>query len=56
MRSLFFIRRVAAGENVQVGQYYDFNTKEILWSFPRLFNGTSALKNSTELKEYVPNL
>ena len=41
------------GENVQVGQYYDYKTKRVLWAFPRLYNGTAALQNSTELKELI---
>ena len=40
----------AHGEKVQIGQYYNYNTKEIVWAYPRLFDGTEALQDSSELR------
>ena len=44
------IRLAAHGEKIQIGQYYDYNQKEIIWAFPRLFDGTSSMNDNTELK------
>ena len=38
------------GESVQIGQYYDYNTKQIIWAFPRFANGSSALEDESELQ------
>ena len=38
-----YFRLAAHGEKVQIGQYYNYNTKEIVWAYPRLFDGTEVL-------------
>ena len=47
---MLFLRAPAMGESVQIGQYYDYNTKQIIWAFPRFANGSSALEDESELQ------
>ena len=43
------LRYAANGQKIQIGQYYNSEKKEIIWAFPRLFDGKKAMENSGEL-------
>ena len=41
----------AFGQNVQIGQYYSDKEKRIMWAYPRLYDGSRALNDSSNLQE-----